>query len=286
MENTDKIVPVGAIIGDTMGSTFEGQSEVAEDYELIRGNCCFTDDSVMTIAILKAVREYKKNKGLDLKDLAIYYMQKLGRRYLWAGYGQMFMRWLFTDEPEPYGSYGNGAAMRVSPCGWYAESFTDALYMAELVTEVTHNHPDAIKGAKAVAGWIYLARQGWDKKAIFDRLIQENLYEPSEDIERGKFDITCKGTVNIAIHSVMNCNSFEEILRDAISYGGDTDTNACIACSMAEPLYDIPANLKEYVINRLRYKRSDGLEEVMLYNLLYDMDNDYEKQILDKGDRG
>ena len=285
MSETEKIIPIGAIIGDTIGSIYEGQTNIPDDIELINAKCLFTDDSVMSIAILKAIREYQKDRTKDLRKLAIYYMQKLGRRYLWAGYGQMFQNWLFKQEPEPYGSYGNGAAMRVSACGWYADSLAEALYMAESVTEVTHNHPDAIQGAKAVAGWIYLARQGWDKQTVYNNLITKGLYEPF-DITKDIFDITCKGTVNIAIQSVMKGNSFEEILRNAISYGGDVDTNACIACSMAEPLYEIPENLKEFVLSKLRYKRSDGVEERMLYNILLNQETDYEMNILDKGDRG
>lgn len=278
---SDLIIPVGAILGDVVGSRFEGRDSVSKDFKFIHRACYLTDDTVMTIAVLKAVREWKKDPTQNLRELAVYYMHRLGRRYLWAGYGEKFSEWLFSDKPEPYGSYGNGAAMRVSPCGWYADDFSEALSMAEAVTDVTHNHPDAVQGAKAVAGWIYLARQGMGKQEIYDRLVSEGLYVPAKTVDRGVFDITCKGTVNTAIHCLMKNDSFEDILRDAVCYGGDTDTNACIACSMAEPLYPIPENLKEFTLNNLRYRRSDGIEEVMLYNILYDIENDYEKEILD-----
>ena len=149
----------GAMIGDIAGSRFEGKFNIPKDFELVTEKCHFTDDTVQTLAIAKAIKEHRET-GEPLKDLAIKYLQELGRRYLWCGCGDMFYKWLFKSEPQPYGSYGNGAIMRISPCAHFAHSLEQALDYAEIVTSVTHNTDEAVRAAKGVTTAIWLARHG------------------------------------------------------------------------------------------------------------------------------
>ena len=237
---------LGAILGDIVGSRFEGKTNVPQDFVLMTDDCRFTDDTVHTIAIAKALREHIET-GAELKGLAVQYLQEYGRRYLWCGCGDRFYKWLFKTAPKPYESYGNGAAMRVSSCAWFASSLEQALAYAEQVTEITHNHTDAVCGAKAVVQFIWYGRQGVEKQEAYRLLIDSGLYYPQE-VAQGKFDVTCKGTVNAAIHAFMNGNSFAEVLRNAVLYGGDTDTTAAVAGSIAEAYYQIPVDIKEQAV--------------------------------------
>jgi type I restriction enzyme M protein len=151
---------IGAIIGDIVGSRFEFRNHRNKDFELFGKGCYITDDSIMTLAVAKAILESKMNADANLSDLAVYHMQDIGRNYPRCGFGGMFYHWVFSDNPVPYNSFGNGAAMRVSPVGFAAQSMDEVLALAEAVTAVTHNHPEGIKGAKATAAAVYLARSG------------------------------------------------------------------------------------------------------------------------------
>lgn len=239
----------GAIIGDIIGSRYEGCINIPDDFIFMTEECRFTDDTVQTIAVAKAVKEHRET-GASLKDLSVKYLQELGRRYLWCGCGDMFYKWLFKTDPQPYGSYGNGAIMRISPCAYYADSLKQALDYAEIVTSVTHNTDEAVRAAKSVTTAIWLARNGSKKNEIL-----ENLFETEnfilEDVVPNKFDITCKGTLNIAVHAFMNGSTLEDVIRKAVVYGGDTDTNAAVAGSIASAYYGIPEYLKEIVYLKL-----------------------------------
>lgn len=147
---------IGTIIGDTVGSRFERHNHRSKEFNFLTYKCSLTDDSIMTLAIAKAVLEAKENKG-DLSELAVKYMQQLGKRYPHAGYGELFSRWIESNNPKPYDSFGNGAAMRVSPVGFAAGSLDEAKSMSRAVTEVTHNHPEGLKGAEATVVAIYMA---------------------------------------------------------------------------------------------------------------------------------
>lgn len=248
---------LGAIIGDIAGSVFEFNSVKTKEFPLFgscRGErCAFTDDSVMTLASAKALLEASPD-GSDLSDRAVRWMQTLGRRYPNAGYGGRFRCWLFEEHPAPYNSYGNGSAMRVSPAAWAAGSLEEALRFSDALTAVTHDHPEGLKGARAVAACVYLARTGADREAIRDH-VRANYYPLKETLAeirpRYRFDVTCQGSVPQAIQAFLEAESFEDAIRNAISLGGDSDTQAAIAGSIAGPYFGIPAALREEALTFL-----------------------------------
>ena len=250
-------IMIGAIIGDIIGSRFEGMNSVPENFELVVEHSKFTDDTVHTIAIAKAIAEHKQT-GQNLEELSVKYLQEFGRRYIWCGCGDKFYEWLFKFSPEPYGSYGNGAVMRVSPCAYLSSSHKQADEYAQTVTAVTHNHPDAVCAARAVTMAICLLKQGASKEKMLKKLIHKRLYKPSS-IPKG-FDVTAKGTLNIAMQAFMNGDSFESVIRNAVIYAGDTDTNAAVAGSIAEAYYGVPQELKEMCFNKL----DDFLKETLI----------------------
>ncbi len=241
---------IGAIIGDIAGSVYEFHSIKTKDFPLFgdyRGEKCrFTDDSAMTLAAAGALLEAAEEGG-ELSACAVRWMQKVGRRYPNAGYGGSFIRWLLAEKPAPYRSYGNGAAMRVSPAAWAAGSLEEALENADAITAVTHDHPEGMKGARAVAACVYLARTGADKAEIRGCVRQH--YYPLEktlaEIRPGyRFDVTCQGSVPEAIQAFLEAESFEDAVRNAVSLGGDSDTQAAIAGSIAGPYFGIPEGLR------------------------------------------
>lgn len=248
---------IGAIIGDIIGSRFEGMSSVPENFELVAEHSKFTDDTVHTLAVAKAIAEHKRT-GESLEDLSIKYLREFGRRYLWCGCGDKFYKWLFKQSPEPYESYGNGAVMRVSPCSYLSSSYKQADKYSQTVTAVTHNHLDAVCAARAVTMAICLLRQGVPKEKMLKKIIRKRLYKPSS-ISKG-FDVTAKGTLNIAMQAFMNGDSFESVIRNAIMYAGDTDTNAAVAGSIAEAYYGVPQELKEMCFDKL----DDFLKETLI----------------------
>lgn len=249
---------LGAIIGDIVGSRFEFNNHRSKEFDLFTGDCSVTDDSIMTLAVARAIMEAAKAGTCDgshdrydharLSALTVKYMQEIGRKYPNCGFGGMFYRWIFSSDPRPYHSYGNGAAMRVSPAGFAAPSERAAIELAETVTAVTHDHPEGIKGATATAVAIYMARSGALKSEIRARIARD--YYPLDfkidDIRPTyRFNETCQETVPQAIECFLESVSFEDALRTAISLGGDSDTIAAITGAIAEAYYGVPEDIKE-----------------------------------------
>ncbi|MHB8963744.1 MAG: ADP-ribosylglycohydrolase family protein [Saccharofermentanales bacterium] len=258
---------LGAIIGDIVGSRFEFNNHRHKEFELFTDECEATDDSIMTISVAKAMMETAKIKELPndgeetsneyyalLANMTVRYMQEIGRRYPDCGFGGMFSRWVMSDNPQPYNSFGNGAAMRVSPAGFRARTEHEACRLSEAVTRVTHNHPEGIKGAEATAVAIFMARQGQTKKEIRDR-ITSSYYPLNFTIGqiRGtyQFNETCQETVPQAIQAFLESESFEDAIRTAISVGGDSDTLAAITGAIAEAFYGIQEDIKEKALTHL-----------------------------------
>ena len=233
---------LGAIIGDIVGSTREWHNVKTEDFELLPQGSRFTDDTVMTLAVAKWLMDDPSHKA----DSLVRIMQDMGRRYPNAGYGGMFRRWLNSDNPQPYGSYGNGSAMRVSPVGMYAKSLDEALELARITASVTHNHPEGIKGAQAVAAAVYMQlNEEFDVAGEVKRYVEANFgYDLDiklEDIRNEyQFDASCQGSVPIAIMAFLQRYNALDTLRLAISMGGDSDTIGCMATSIA---YACPFNI-------------------------------------------
>lgn len=226
---------IGSIIGDIVGSKYEStkQVDVVYDFDLFSESNVFTDDTILTVATADAI--------LHNSDFAKYY-QKWFDLYRNSGWGGMFREKASKGDLKPYGSYGNGSAMRVSPCGWVCSSYEDTLKLAKKTAIVTHDHEEGIKGAMAVAGAIYLARNGYNKQNIIDKIseIGYDLQKPLEEFDK-QFDATCQGTVPICMAIFKESNSFEECIRRAIVQGGDCDTNACIVGGIAEAFYGCPS---------------------------------------------
>lgn len=237
---------LGAIIGDIVGSRFEWDNNRSKTFDFFTDKCFPTDDSIMTLAIAKAVLDSKENHS-DLGALSVKWMQTLGRRYPNGGYGGNFAYWLTASNPRPYNSWGNGSAMRVSACGFAADSIEDAVRLSKAVTEVTHNHPEGIKGAEATAVAIYLARSGKSLREI-RQYINEHYYKINfrlDDIrDTYDFDESCQGTVPQALEAFFESTGFEDAIRNAISIGGDSDTLAAITGGIAEAYYGIPAEIR------------------------------------------
>ena len=244
----------GAIIGDIAGSRFEWNNIKTKDFEFFSDRKCEpTDDSIMTLAVARAILDCDGDySGLGGK--AVRRMQELGRKYPDAGYGGRFSSWLLSRSPEPYQSWGNGSAMRVSPCGFVAASLEEALFLADRVTEVTHDHPEGMKGAEATAAAVYLARTGKSIPEIRDH-ITENYYRINftlDDIRpRYRFDVSCQGSVPQALEAFFESTGFEDAIRNAISIGGDSDTIAAITGGIAQAFYGIPDEIREQALKFL-----------------------------------
>ena len=225
----------GAIIGDIVGSVYEWNSIKTKDFPLFSHKSTFTDDSVMTVAIAKAILRSRR-EGISFRETAVEEMQTFGRRYPNRGYGGRFHSWLNSRHPKPYGSYGNGSAMRVSPCGLIARSLDEAVSLATESAEATHNHPEGIKGAVSVAAAVYLAKTGADKAGIRE-YVQKEYYPLDKTLDEIRpgyhFDVTCQGSVPEALTAFLESDSYEDAIRGAVSLGGDSDTQAAIAGSVA-----------------------------------------------------
>ena len=244
---------LGAVIGDIAGSRFEWKNTKSKEFELFTSECRITDDSVMTLAIARAILN-SAGRCDRLGAEAVRCMQSFGRRWARGCYGGSFSRWLMSDQPRPYGSWGNGSAMRVSACAWAASSLNDALDMARRVTEVTHDHPEGLKGAEAVTAVIWLARKGRNLEEIRQHV--EKHYYPLDFTLDGirpgyGFDVSCQGSVPQAVEAFLESVSFEDAVRNAISLGGDSDTIGAMAGSMAEAFYGIPQELREKALSYL-----------------------------------
>lgn len=274
---------LGAIVGDIVGSVYEWHNIKTKDFPLFRDDCFFTDDTVMTCAVAEAVMNGGK------RDDFIDAMKKYGRLYPDAGYGGHFGAWLVSDDREPYNSFGNGSAMRVAPCGWIMNcGFTARTGMwpsngreiARISAEVTHNHPEGIKGAMATADAIFMARYyfgGYSgdseapinddhaecKKRIKEHIEKEYGYDLSQTLDEirptYRFNETCQQTVPQAIIAFLESTDFEDAIRNAISLGGDSDTLAAITGSIAEAAYGIPEEIKIKAISYLDEPLKDVL---------------------------
>ncbi len=223
---------LGAIAGDIIGSRFEHSPIKTTEFELFHPDCRFTDDSVLTLAVADHIL-----LGSDLTDTLKEYFH----RYPDAGYGEGFMHWASSPSREPYHSYGNGSAMRVSPVGFAFDSLATVLEKARTTAEVTHNHPEGIKGAQATAAAIFLGRTGNSKKEIKRFIETEFQYNLSLSLDSIRpqytLDTTCQGSVPQAITAFLESENFEDAVRTAVSLGGDSDTQACIAGGIAQAFY-------------------------------------------------
>ena len=255
----------GAIIGDMVGAPFEfDRGNKSKDFVMFSEYSHWTDDSVMMVAVAEALLSVKRDAcDADIKSAVINQMRKWGNDYPRAGYGTNFKEWLHADNPEPYGSYGNGSAMRVSSVGWLYDSLDRTQYVAMLTSEVTHDHVEGIKGAEAVAAAIYMARTGSSKKDIKEFIIDECRYDLSrtcDEIRPTYHHVeSCQETVPEAITAFLEGKDFEDVIRTAVSLGGDCDTLTCIAGSMAEAYYGVPEEMKKECRRRLE----PGMREVV-----------------------
>ena len=237
---------LGAIVGDIIGSAYEFKNTKRKEFHLFTPKSKFTDDTVMTLAVARWLCDDKEH----CKETLVQRMQELGRRYPTAGYAGSFMRWLYNPEPQPYNSYGNGSAMRVSPVAFYAHSLQEALGLAKISAEVTHNHPEGIKGAQAIASSIYLARHGATKKEIKSYAEEQFHYDLSPQLDDIRptysYDMSCQHTVPQALLAFLEGANFEDVIRSAVSIGGDSDTIAAMAGGIAQAFYVIPKKLSSY----------------------------------------
>lgn len=248
---------LGAIIGDIVGSPYEftGRSIKTTDFPLFSPKSRFTDDTVMTCAVAKALLQ-KANTEQNERDYLIDAMHELGRAFPKAGYGQKFVLWVYGRKREPLGSFGNGSAMRVSPVGWMYDTLAEVEQHAEISAAVSHNHPEGIKGAQAVAGSIFLARNGAARQEIRQYVTTRYNYDLSrtlDDIRPGYYHIeTCQQSVPEAITAFLESSDYEDAIRKAVSLGGDSDTQAAIAGSIAQAFYGvIPEDIVREAITRV-----------------------------------
>lgn len=246
---------LGAIIGDIAGSRFEFRNHRSKEFELLSRaeRCRATDDSIMSLAIAQAVLDCAGNYT-GIGEVAKKRMLEYGQRYPYAGYGCSFYDWLISDNPMPYNSYGNGAAMRISAVGLAARSLEEAIEMARKVTEITHNHPEGIKGAEATAAAIYLARTGCTISEI-RKYIADHYYKIDFTIDEIRptyeFNESCQETVPQALEAFFESTDFEDAIRTAVSVGGDSDTLAAITGGIAEAYYGIPSSLRTLAMSFL-----------------------------------
>ena len=248
---------IGAILGDIIGSPYEfDRGSKTKDFPLFSGRSEFTDDTVMAIAVADAFLPVRPGMDDDtIRQRVVAKMQKYGRLYPHAGYGGRFRRWLRDRHPQPYSSWGNGSAMRVSSVGWLYNDLETVRRMARLSAEVTHNHPEGIKGAEATASAIFLARTG-SSKAEIKSYLEENFHyglsRTCDEIRPDYYHVeSCQETVPEAITAFLEGQSFEDVIRTAVSLGGDCDTLTCIAGSMAEAFYGVTEELKAECRKRL-----------------------------------
>lgn len=256
---------LGAIAGDVIGSVYENRKIKTVDFPLFNKLSCFTDDTVLTVAIANSIL----NQIDYAMSLKIY-----GRKYPDVGYGGAFYKWIFDKESKPYNSWGNGSAMRVSPIGFAYSSIEDVLFEAGKSASVSHNHPEGIKGAQATALAVFLCRNGKPKDYIRKEISERfdyNLDRTIDDIRPNyKFDVSCQGSVPEAIIAFLDSYDYEDSIRKAISLGGDSDTLACIAGGISQAYYkNIPAIISEETRKRLP---DEFLETIDDFNKKYKID--------------
>ena len=245
---------IGAVCGDIIGSAYEFHKTKDYWFKLFTPQSKFTDDTVMTCAVAEWLIEDPKHSHEQL----IKIMHRYGEEYPHRGYGGMFKQWLENKWTKPYNSFGNGSAMRVSPVGYYAKSLEEALQLAQISAEVTHNHPEGIIGAQAVAATIFLLRSGeWLEKG--KKFLKDFCFYDLEEIKKDwndiykfyTFDVTCQGSVPEAIYCALPPGSYEDSIRCAVSLGGDADTQAAIAGGIAASYTEVPDHILNECLDRL-----------------------------------
>ncbi len=266
---------LGAIIGDVVGSRFEFNNQKSKDFELFTEESRFTDDTVMTLAVAEIIQKHLYYYKTDIVNT----LKKWGRAYPHAGYGGRFRRWLNSDSEEPYMSYGNGSAMRISACGFYGRSESEVKELAKLVTEVTHNHLEGLKGAEVTAMCIYYARIGKSKEFIKEYVSKYYFidFNYQDLVKNYTFSAKCEDSVPQAIYCFLISKDFEDCLRTSVSIGGDTDTVSAISCSIAEAYYKeidekILSNTYKVLYNSSNCKPLDILSEYLEYKIIDDVE--------------
>ncbi|MCJ7694207.1 MAG: ADP-ribosylglycohydrolase family protein [Anaerolineaceae bacterium] len=253
--NREEAYMLGAIIGDIVGSVFEWDNHRSTDFPLFTQKSTFTDDSVLTFATAKVI--------LDDLDYAQTY-QDFSRRYPGRGYGGNFGRWIYSDNPQPYNSFGNGSAMRISPVGFAYDNVETTLIEAKRSAEVTHNHPEGIKGAQAVALAMFRAREKWTFSDIKEEITTRFGYSLERTLDQIRpayqFNETCQGSVPEAITALLESTSYEDAIRKAISIGGDSDTIACTTGGIAQAYY---ANLPNWIVNEAKQRLPEEFLEIL-----------------------
>jgi len=242
---------IGAIAGDVIGSAYEFNPTRDYHFELFTPESTFTDDTVLTMANALWLLEDQEHTHERLVEI----MRDLCNSYQWRGYGGRFARWITDKNPQPYNSYGNGSAMRVSPVGYYAQTLDEALNLAKVSAEVTHNHPEGIKGAQATAAAIFLARQGKKKEEIKEYIEKEIGYDLSRTLEQIRpdyaFNELCQTTVPEALTCYLEGYNYEDVIRLAVSLAADADTLAAIAGPIASAVWEVPNEISQPVIAKL-----------------------------------
>ena len=274
-----RMLMYGTILGDMIGRPYEFLRAVKDrNFELFNKRSVFSDDSVMTIAVAEALLKVTDGRSRAFttedpdienrfKEILIDSLKKWGRRYPDAGYGGRFMAWLLSDKRDPYNSYGNGSAMRVSAAGYIADDLETTIKVAAWTAEVTHNHHEGVKGAEAVAACIFMARTGCTKEEIKGYVESTFHYDLSRTVDEIKpgysFDVSCQGSVPESITCFLEADSFESAVRNAVYLGGDTDTMGAIAGSIAEAYYGVPESLKEECRKRVTPEMLEVLTKFM-----------------------
>lgn len=265
----------GAIFGDIIGSRFEfDRGGKTKDFELFTAEDGWTDDSVMTIAVMEALMNAGRDASAEvIREECIKSMKKWGRKYPNAGYGGRFFGWVLTGDIAPYGSYGNGSAMRVSAAGWLYDTVERTREAARATAEVTHNHPEGIKGAECTAAVMFLARTGKSGEEIKEYVSKEFGYDLSKNLDAlrrlHEHVETCMDSLPKALVSFFEGNSYEDVVRNAVSLGGDTDTLAAIAGAMADAMYGVPENI---IKDGLDYLEDDMKETIDKFKVFLDGD--------------
>ncbi|MBQ0037937.1 MAG: ADP-ribosylglycohydrolase family protein [Clostridiales bacterium] len=256
----------GAILGDIIGSPYEftAWNYKAKDFPLFSKDSTFTDDSVMTLAVAEVLMESGNMTDAEITEKLFEVMPRIGRHYPDCGYGRHFGMWIMLDDPCPYNSYGNGSAMRVASVAWLYDDLETVLHMAEVTANVSHNHPEGVKGAQAVAAAIFLARTGRSKEEIRSYVTEKFGYDLTRTCNEIRpdycMDESCQGSVPEAIIAFLESTDFEDAIRTAVSIGGDSDTIADMAGAIAEGFYGVPEELKAEARNRL----PDELKDILL----------------------
>ena len=276
----------GAILGDIIGSPFEfDRGDKTKDFKLFSRRSHFTDDSVMTLAVCEALLKVGQDATVkEIEDAVISSMQSWGRKYPHEGYGGYFRCWLTARHPEPYNSFGNGSAMRVSAAGWLYDSLEKTRVVAKATANVTHNHLEGIKGAEATASAIFMARNGSSKEEIKKYIENEFHYDLNRTLDeiRPSFhmDETCQKTVPEAIIAFLEARDFEDAIRNAVSLGGDTDTLGAITGSIAEAYFGISETLISECRNRINKDMRDVVDA--FYSLVRKDDSPNTNQMIEK----